>query len=271
MRKAICPILCILLLSMGFLVKGQPITAISNPVYINFGMPELALDSEIIVNDPNNNNTLDANERFMVSFFIKNKGNYVANRVEVKTKVSDPNSGLILPGNEELGNIAPEQRQVVKRVIVGGPDLKSGVAELEFQIFENDSLTEVVTHKVKTYSISRKPRLEIIAHDFFSLEEGKTIKPDSEFELRIRLKNTGGGVAQEVQFDILHNKHILLLSDLKEMMISELPPNEVVEKRFKFYLGVNYKDTKIPIRVKVFDINEGSGELQELSDAIVDK
>ena len=271
MSKSLSTILCMLFLWMSPFLKAQPITAISNPVYINFGMPELELDSEIIVNDPNNNNTLDANERFMVSFFIKNKGNYVANRVEVKTRVSDPNSGLILPDNEDLGNLDPEQRQVVKRIIVGGPDLKSGVAELEFQIFENDSLAHVVTHKVKTYSISQKPRLEIIAHDFFSLGNGKTIKPDSEFELRIRLKNTGGGVAQEVQFDILHNKHILLLSDLNEMIVGELAPDEVVEKRFKFYLGVNYKDTKIPIRVKVFDINEGSGELQELSDAIVDK
>ena len=271
MEKSLTLVLCVVFLGMKSLMMAQPITAISNPVYINFGMPELELDSEIIVNDPNNNNTLDANERFMVSFFIKNKGNYVANRVEVQTKVSDPNSGLILPETEQLGNIDPEQRQVVKRIIIGGPDLKSGVADLEFQIFENDSLAHVVTHKVKTYSISQKPRLEIIAHDFFSLGGGKSIKPGSKFELRIRLKNTGGGVAQEVKFDILHNKHILLDSDLEEMIIPELAPDEVSEKRFQFTLGINYKDTKIPIRVKVYDINEGSGELQELSDAIVDK
>lgn len=250
---------------------SQPITSVSNPVFVNFGMPELVLDSEIFVNDPNSNNTLDANERVMISFFIKNKGNYIANRVYVKTHVPNSGSGVLVPELLDVGNLAPDQRFLVKRIIQGGPDLKSGKANLEFQLIENDSLSEVISYGVNTYSITQKPRLEIIAHEFFSLGNSKTIKPDTEFELKIRLKNTGGGVAKKVQFDVLHGKHILLYTDLDELIIDELGPNEVEELSFKFFLGINYRDNKIPIRVKVYDINEGSGEVQELSDAVVDE
>ena len=250
--------------------QAQPITAVSNPVFINFGMPELVLDSEIFVNDPNSNNTLDANERIMISFFIKNKGNYVANRVLIKTFIPVSGSGVLVPEILDVGNLDPAQRYLVKRIIQGGPDLKSGKANLEFQLVENDSLSEVIPYSINTYSISQKPRLEIIAHEFFSLGNSRTIKPDSEFELRIRLKNTGGGVAKEVQFDVLHQKHIILYTNLDELVIDELAPEEVVEKSFKFFLGINYQDDTIPIRVKVFDINEGSGEVQELSDAVIE-
>ena len=265
-----------LVFSIWFLIlypcaKAQPITAISNPVYINFGMPQLELDSEIIVNDPNNNNALDVNERFMVSFFLKNKGKYVANRVEVQTMSSDSDRGMILPEKAELGNIDPGQRLAVSQIIMGGPELMSGVADLKFQIFENNSLDQLVIHKVNTYSLSQKPRLKIIADEFFGTGEGKSIKPGSKFELWIRLKNTGGAVAKHIQFYIQHNQHILLNSNLDDMIISELAPNEVVEKRFRFSLGINYKDPKISIRVKAYDINDDSGKLQELSNAIVDK
>ena len=249
--------------------SSQPITAVSNPVYINFNMPELVLDSEIMINDPNNNNILDANEKMQISFWIANRGRYVANRVAVKTYVTDPASGVIGSPIESLGNMAEGEKILIKRLLEGGPNLKSGETTVEFHIMENDSLAEIITHKVNTYSITRKPRLEIIAHDFFSLGGSKTIRPDSEFELRVRLKNTGGGIARQVRFDINHPKHILIQSDLEDMVVEELEPDAVVELSFRFFMGINYKETTIPIRVKVFDINKGSGEVQTLSDALV--
>ena len=261
----------LLLAILGEPLLGQPITALSNPVYINFNMPELVLDSDIYINDPNNNNTLDANEKMQVSFFIANRGEYVANSVKVRTHVIDPKSGVQGTEDESLGNLAKGERRLIKRLILGGADLKSGETEVEFQILESDSIAEVITHKINTFSEARTPRLEIIAYEFFSLDKGGSIRPNTEFELRIRLKNSGGAPAKEVEFDINHQKHIVVLSDLESTMVPELEPNAVVERSFRFFMGPNYTESKIPIRIRVFDVNTGSGETHKLTDAIVNE
>ncbi len=248
---------------------AQPVSAISNPVFINFGMPDIELDGEVSFNDKNNNNTLDASERAQFSFYIKNVGKYVANRVKIRTVVGNDMSGIILPGEISLGNMAPNERKLIKRVIEGGQDLQSGVVKLRFEIIENDSLAEVVPFDVNTYSISKKPRLDIISHGFFTKEGSQSLKPDTPFELKIRLKNNGGGTAQNIRFEFKVPPHILINSNLDDKVIEKLDPNEIENITFNFYMGVNYRSSKIPIGIKVYDDNTDSGESRTFSEPVI--
>ncbi len=251
------------------IVSAQPVSAVSNPVFINFGMPEIVLDGEVFFNDQNNNNTLDASERVQFSFFIKNVGKYVANRVRIRTKVGNDATGIIVPEKISLGNMAPNERKLIKRVIEGGQDLQSGTAELRFEIVENDSLSHVIPYEVKTYSISKKPRLDIISHAFLTTDDSPTIQPGSPFELKVRLKNTGGGDAQNIRFEFDVPPHILINSDLDASTIESLKPNEITETTFNFLMGVNYQNSKILIDIRVFDDNTDSGESRTFSEPVI--
>lgn len=241
---------------------AQPVMGQSNAVFINFGMPELVLDGDIFFNDINNNNGIDAEENVQVGFFVKNVGKYVANNIRVRTKVENGGGEMGLPEDVGLGNLAPNERKLVRGKITGGKNMEAGKATLLFEIIENDTLAETIRYEVNTFSESQQPKLEIIAYNFVT-RKGRKIRKDSPFILNIRLKNTGGGTAKEVSFDVDYPKHILLLTFLEEYKIDELQPGETIMLSFEFQAGINYSKDKIPLRIIISDIG-GVEESQEL-------
>lgn len=261
-------ILSVLLL--GSLCQGQ-VTRLSNTVYINFGMPEVGLDGEVLFNDINNNNGLDANERAQITFNIKNNGKYDANNVKVRTVLNNVAEGIILPSEINLGNLGPNETKMVRCLVSADDRLVSGQAKFSFEILENEAKSTAIPFEVNTYSIISLPQLDIISFGFSSKSGNPKIVLDSDFIFTIRLKNKGGGPAKNVRFDIEAPRHIVVTTLLEDVVIESLPAGETRDIKFELYAGPNYNQPNIPIRVTVSEINEGSGDKETCTAYIVDK
>ena len=245
--------LLLLICKPGF-VLAQPVTGTSNNVSINFGMPEIEYDGEMIFNDVNNNNALDVEESVQIGFYLINSGKYVANNVRVRTVLENELIGINLPAEVNLGNIAPNQKRLVRGIFSGTSELPQGVANIKFEVIENDSLAKVIPYNLTTLGVSEQAKLEILSFGFLA-QRGRTLKKDAPFILRIRVKNSGGGVAKDVKFDAIPPRHILLNSLLEDLHLDEIKPGETVELAFEFYAGINYQKEIIPIQIIITDIS----------------
>ena len=246
----------------GLQGAAQPVFQRSNEVNIDFGVPDLIQEKEIFFNDVNNNNALDAKERVAIGIPIRNIGKYLANNVRLETRVEDEVEGLILPPPKEMGNLEPGQSRIAQVVLEGDAVLASGIAHVKFDIIENEEVATTIDYDLTVLSVSEKPQLVIISPGFYT--ENNKIEVGKPFSLTFRLKNSGGGVAQNVQFQVSIPPHVLLRTNYSDLVLERMNPGQIVEIEMEFLIGPNYTKTKVPIEVKVTDINKGSGEKQSL-------
>ena len=119
-------------------VQGQEIRGLSPSIQMDFGYPELQVLEGVEFVDENDDNILSAGEAMLISFSIKNIGEYPAVKVKIRLKELNQVPGLDLSEDVEVGGIAPGETKLVQIGISSDKSLTKGTASLVFEILENE-------------------------------------------------------------------------------------------------------------------------------------
>ncbi|MEM7373194.1 MAG: hypothetical protein AAF587_31510 [Bacteroidota bacterium] len=122
---------------MLHLAHGQEYRGSSSKVSLDFGYPKLQVMDDIEFLDENNDSQLSSNEAMLISFSVKNIGEYPATNVKVRPEELNKTPGLDIPGEIDLGEIKAGESKKVEIGIEGKETLRKGTASFVFRIMEN--------------------------------------------------------------------------------------------------------------------------------------
>ncbi|MDX2247860.1 MAG: hypothetical protein SF052_13835 [Bacteroidia bacterium] len=136
----------LLFISLGLLIfsaHAQEIYAQSDTLHLDFGYPIISVVDDLRFTDENDNNNIDPGESSIISFTIKNTGNYLAKGVSIRPQELNNLSGLMLPDEVKIGDIKPGEDKLIQVGIVSGENLEKGTASLIFYIHENGRYDDI--------------------------------------------------------------------------------------------------------------------------------
>ncbi len=137
----------LLLLAVSFAAatcaNAQTFQAVSQPINLDFGFPVLDDLDDVTFDDENSNNIIDPGEAGLISFTLKNIGEWPARNVQIRPEELNGIRGIELESVIDVGDILPGESRQVSIGVYANRQLSRGTASFIFYIDENGSYHNV--------------------------------------------------------------------------------------------------------------------------------
>lgn len=220
-------------------LQGQVYETISKPhsfdIHKVFIPPKLIIpDQDIVFDDENGNNRLDAGEVVEVSFIVRNEGEGVARGLSLDVKNVSLVKGFEVIVSDNDFTIEPSQQRRVSFKLIADNRLETGMIELYFKVMEPHGInSNLFEYGFKSLEFL-KPQLVII-DPVFTSTSGK-LKRKEPLSLVFIIQNKGQGDAENTQVSIEHDKRILSLSGNKSNRFDSFKPGEHEMIKYDFII-----------------------------------
>ena len=229
-------------------------------------LPPNLIVSNLILKDPNNNNTIEAGEKIYLEFDLNNSGKGKAYDIKIKIDDISNTSGLSITKNIipiKFLNAGDSKRIIIP--VTSNLNLTNGGANFEIKISEENGFNvDPFFYEIFTKSFV-KPYLEIV--DFIFSSDNGEIKVGKTAVVKFSLQNTGQGIASSVKIDIKLPKNVFA-SESSVYMVGTLDPGEVVTYNFEFFTNKLYEEPKISIEAIVTEKFNKYGCISSMSEII---
>jgi hypothetical protein len=213
-------------------------------------LPPLLELSEVVFQDANQNNRLDANETASINFYIVNKGKGMAKNVKINTANGTPLiTGFSWDQTKTVALIPAGDSAKVVVNLQSNLDLKTGALMLNLTFSEMSGFAPDpfnIDFQTKEFA---KPNIEVVDH-LLRTEKGYMVKKQNTI-LQVLVQNTGQGVAENVKvsFD-LPGLGAEALGE-NNFLFTKLNPSESKEINFEFILSDKYIANLVPIKISI--------------------
>lgn len=252
------------LLIFPYCLWGQKVSGTSDPVLISVGKDRVAGKPgltylEVSLKDENSDKTLEAWEKAVIHFKIKNLGKgpsqnlyisaYTANDGEIK--------GIMYPDPVKVDSLLPGQTREVSMPVEGSLQLTAGIATVAIDIreeFEFDA-DQIEVNLLTAAFIP--PKLAITNYIIETDPPGSNTRVLAT--LKLVVENKGEGTAADTRLDFF------LPPTAKQMdppvfVLNTLKPGETRPVNFRFYLDATRLQEEVPIRAVVIERHQKYGQ-----------
>ncbi|MCX6287989.1 MAG: caspase family protein [Bacteroidetes bacterium] len=214
-------------------------------------MPDLVIKDEVFA-DLSNNNMIDGGESAYINFKIQNLGSGPAKNVMVNVGLkNNAVRGLNFTKKVEVGNISPGETKDVTINVNGGMDIQNAIAEFRIEVLEEQGF-DAYPLEMKIETQPFQPPNLVVADAIFSTESGGRLKLNNPIQLKILLQNIGKGDAKDVNLSfVFPNPDCVVLGEADKFSLGLLKPGETKEMDFIFTATRRYKESTIPVDIKI--------------------
>ena len=200
--------------------------------------------------DNNGNGIIEADEKCTLSFDLSNSGKGHACHVKMSLAETGTNkSGIQLPQNEVLAELAPNERKKYSLTIQGNMKQNSGPITLEINALEKNGFDADPVKINVTVQSFLEPKLEVVDAKFSSLTGA--MQAGVSISLRAAVQNLGKGAAQNVKVKIKLPETNVFLSSDEEIEIPVLKPGESKMLDFEFVANKRYDQPTVPCIITI--------------------
>jgi len=227
----------------------ESISGITLPKNVSaHGLPP-ALSAELIFNDANNNDILEALEKSELSVVINNQGKGFALKlhVSIKDEQNDPNL-KILNDQQDIPIIEAGKSVTIKVPIEAGIDIKTEEHKIKIEITEFFHFDmDPVYLKLQTYAYQSS---KIVFNGFEIIDSGEGTAPieadgqiqtGEQVKLKLTIQNVGLSIAKNINYKISTANNEIILLDDKSGTLGEMEINQ--SKDFYITLQVTKRYT----------------------------
>lgn len=211
------------------------------------GDPPALLVTNLTFKDFDGNNQIDANEKTKIHFTLINNGKGKAYRMNCKMFEMNGVTGLDFEKSKSLGDLEPGEKMDIVMNVNGKTNLSEGKALFKIRITEgnrNNPDEEEISLVTNRFV---EPELAVNQW-MFSSETGGNIKSNKTVYLKLRIKNTGKGTAQNVKVKFINPDNTILAAK-KEFELGAIVAGEEKQITYQFIPSDAFKKTEIPIQV----------------------
>jgi len=210
------------------------------------GEPPVLIFNNVAFKDFDGNNQIDANENTKITFTLINTGKGKAYRLNCKLFEMNGISGLELEKSKALGDLEGGAKIEVELIVKGKMELDAGKAQFKIRVTEgnrnnpDDKDISLVTNRFV------EPKLAVTQSEFTS-ETGGKIEFGKTVYLKMRVKNSGKGTAQNVTVKFI-NPDSRILSVRTEIEVGALVADEEKQISYPFIPSEGYTSKEIQIQ-----------------------
>jgi hypothetical protein len=201
--------------------------------------------SPLQIKDDNNNGILEVSEKPHIKFKIENKGKGQAYDIVVRAVVENRIKGLSVEKEINIGNLQEFGEQEVSIPVSLDETLESMAGTFVVTIKEGNGHDPTPLRvNFQTRGVEQYSYIMVMSHAFSSA----TGKADigAPITMKLTLKNTSKGVANNVKVNYLFPEKVLAVDKLSET-IEELGPGDEKEVSVQFYADKGYEAPKIAV------------------------
>lgn len=241
MKKYVLSILIIIIGIDGFAQMNESnIITITAPKNINNTFPPnlFLVPESIMLEDPNNNNVIDAGEAISIRFEIYNKGRGDAINCIARIGVIGDTDGIIIK-DVPLPIIQRESKKWVTVPIKATNNVKTGEINISISVEEPKGYgIETFHYKIGTHKL-RTPFVEIVSYKVIGDNSGK-LERRKPFLLQIAVQNTDQGIAENINVDVMLPENVNWNGgDPKHVTFDLLKPNETKTLNYELMANQN--------------------------------
>lgn len=131
----------VMMLSFGAIC--QEFSNTSRSIKLDFGFPVLEDLDDVSYLDENFNNIIDPGESAIITFTLKNIGEWTARNVQIRPEELNGIRGIQIDERINIGDIRPGESKEVSIGLFATRELSTGTASFIFYIDENGSYNNV--------------------------------------------------------------------------------------------------------------------------------
>jgi hypothetical protein len=227
--------------------------------------PSELVVSDIKFSDPNNNNTIEADEQVILVFNLKNNGKGEAQNIKIQIEDLNNILGLDYKRTYQFSSLESGENKKIKIPITASLNIETGESNFEINILEGNGFNaEPFNFVIATQSFI-SPKLEIVDFQFLS-NEGQ-IKVGKVAKLQFAIQNIGQGIAKDIYVNLNLPKNVFA-SDEEEFYLKKLNPGEIKQFDFEFFTNKRYNATLIEIIAKVSEEHSKYGSTKKMTEQI---
>ena len=223
--------------------------------------PYLTIESKSIsFKDDNDNGLLEANEKAVIRFVVKNSGKGPAKGLRIESRTDVPLKSISI-SKDLPGDIEAEGRREIVIRLSADANLSTQQNKIYFIVREPNGL-DCAPVEINFNSLKYQQPNLVIAEGTVSSEGGATLKQNIPASLQITVTNSGPGIAEKVNFNVSLPSEVLLLS--KPFENKTLSAGESVKFKVDFIVTGRYTGTDVILKSNVTEINKKFGASKEI-------
>jgi len=210
--------------------------------------PSLIVEN-IIFEDSNSNNLLEANEEATISFDLKNTGEGSAYSIDVLIEDSNNTQGLTYLKTKRINILNPKSVNTITIPVSASMDLATGTPSFNIKISEGNGFDiDPIDLTISSQSFI-PPNLEIV--DFVFSSDAGQMKLGEKVSLLFAIQNIGQGIAEDILIDLIIPENVFDIDKNKPFEITQLLPGEKRLFEFNFFTNKKFSNDALNITAEV--------------------
>ncbi len=212
---------------------------------------------DIVFEDPNRNNCIDAGETCYIYMDVENVGLGKGTGLTARIDVSGNVGGLETEAVRRVADIGVGRRERIAFRITAGMDTEDGMAEFRVKLHEPEGFgTETYVMQVRTNAF-RPPLVQVSDYSVTSASGMDRLVKYSPFELQVLLQNVDIGEAEDVRVSMVLPEGVVRIDNgAAAEYVGSLKPGEQYRVEYGLIIANDYAGTEVPLHI---DIREKNG------------
>lgn len=267
MRSFIC--IQVLLMLFSTLESQEIIKARTNSGFVSITRDKVnttpippyleIVTGSLAFSDADKNQMIDANEKSLIIFQLKNNGKGPAINLEARINEKNSVPGIVVSQAKTIGTLQPGNQVSVEIPVSGTMNTTNSKASFLITIVEANGFgIDPISIEIPVRAFI-SPLVKIVDYKITS-QTGTTIEKRKPFEVQLLVQNIGQGVANNVGVSFNIPPNMFCLSDNTSVSLGNLLPGEQKLIEYSFITNNNYTDNDIKFD---FHLKEQFGKYSE--------
>jgi len=256
MKRTAILLLFFNLVTLFSVIAQNSVSGVSNSGYVSITKdppkpPYLEIvQGSVSLVDENGNKKIDANEKSMLYFQLKNSGLGPGLNLVVDMEDENKTPNVVFKSRTSIGQLKAGEERQIQIPVSGRMNLSDGKALFKIYITEANGFdSDPVEIEIKTKAF-QSPLVKVVDYKVTS-ESSSTLQKRRPFDVQVLIQNVGTGAAKNVKVNLLIPDGIYCLSANENQLIGNLEPG--TEHLIDYTLVANnrYTSSSIPLNVSL--------------------
>jgi Caspase domain len=230
------------------------------------GVTSLRIEQPTLLDDGNDNGTLEENEHGAIAFTVKNEGQNDA--IDIVADMETTTSGILFPKKINIGELQAGETRRVGIPLSISRNIRAENGQMTIRLSARNTNSVVTTQVFIPIQVSDKVDLVVASFQF----SNTPIRRNQALNLKVTIRNQGQKIAQGVRLSCILPNDITCLTqptNIPRFDLGDMPSNASKEVSMDIKVPSFYADNNLMIKLSLREIGGAIVQQREVTASLV--